>query len=68
MYKKYLPDVLPDRWALSELDEENCYLEFLSFNGEYLVPVMEHPGEYILLLLLIQSEPLKFQPSNNSLF
>lgn len=45
MYKNYLPDVLPENWMLADLDEENGYLEFLGYEGEFLVSVMEHSNE-----------------------
>lgn len=45
MYKNYLPDPLPKNWKLGELDEEYGYLEFLGFDGEFLVSVMAHPED-----------------------
>lgn len=45
MYKNYLPDPLPENWKVGELDEEYGYLEFLGFDGEFLVSVMEQSNE-----------------------
>lgn len=46
MYKKHLPELLPENWILSDLDEKNGYLEFLGYEGEFLVSVMKHLDEY----------------------
>lgn len=45
MYHTYLPDLLPKNWAVAELDEDNGYLEFLGYDGEFLVSVMEDSYE-----------------------
>lgn len=45
MYKNYLPDVLPENWIVAELDEPNGYLEFLGYDGEFLVSVMDHSND-----------------------
>lgn len=46
MYKEHLPDLLPENWVLSDLDEANGYVEFLGFEGEFLISVMYHAEEY----------------------
>jgi|GEM_PF-1601706 len=42
MYKSYLPETLPENWVIGELDEIYDYLDFLGFDGEFLVSVMKH--------------------------
>ncbi|SFB40247.1 hypothetical protein [Algoriphagus aquimarinus] len=46
MYKKHLPELLPENWKLSDLDEANGYAEFLGFDGEFLISIMKHLDEY----------------------
>lgn len=46
MYKKHLPELLPENWKLSDLDEANGYVEFLGFDGEFLISIMYHVDEY----------------------
>jgi len=46
MYKKHLPELLPENWKLSDLDEANGYVEFLGFDGEFLISIMKHLDEY----------------------
>lgn len=59
MYTKHLPAELPENWVIAELDEENDYLEFLGFEGEFLVSIMkdtyENPDEPFHLVM----NPLK---------
>ncbi|WP_339704542.1 hypothetical protein [Algoriphagus aquimarinus] len=45
MYKKHLPELLPENWIISELDEANGYVEFLGFDGEFLISIMKHLDE-----------------------
>ena len=45
MYKNYLPDPLPENWKIGELVEEYGYLEFLGFEGEFMVAVMDQSNE-----------------------
>ena len=45
MYKNYLPDPLPENWKIGELDQKYGYLEFLGFDGEFLVAVMDQSND-----------------------
>ncbi|MDI1324238.1 MAG: hypothetical protein PSV36_15915 [Algoriphagus sp.] len=45
MYQPYLPDPLPENWKIGELDEKYGYLEFLGFEGEFLVAVMDQSND-----------------------
>lgn len=45
MYKSYLPHTLPENWKIGELDEKYGYLEFLGFDGEFLVSVMDQSND-----------------------
>jgi hypothetical protein len=45
MYKNHLPDTLPENWTIGDLDEANGYVEFLGFDGEFLISIMEHLDE-----------------------
>lgn len=45
MYTEHLPASLPENWIIAELDEDNEYLEFLGFDGEFLISLMHHPEE-----------------------
>lgn len=42
MFLDYLPHPLPENWLISEIDQDNEYLEFLGHNGEFLVSIMKH--------------------------
>jgi len=42
MYKSFLAETVPENWVIGELDEVYGYLEFLGFDGEFLISVMEH--------------------------
>ena len=42
MFLDYLPYPLPENWLIGELDQDNEYLEFLGYNGEFLVSIMKH--------------------------
>lgn len=46
MYKTHLPELLPENWILSDLDEANGYVEFLGCDGEFLISIMKHVDEY----------------------
>jgi len=41
-FKNYLPETIPENWVIGELDETNEYVEFLGFDGGFLVSVMKH--------------------------
>ena len=49
MYTKHLPDQLPANWVVAENDEENDYIEFQGFDGEFLISIWkdtyENPDE-----------------------
>lgn len=45
MYTEHLPASLPENWIIAELDEDYEYLEFLGFDGEFLISLMPHPEE-----------------------
>lgn len=45
MYTEHLPASLPENWIIVELDEDYEYLEFLGFDGEFLISLMPHPEE-----------------------
>lgn len=45
MYTEHLPASFPESWIIAEMDEDNEYLEFLGFDGEFLISVMPHPEE-----------------------
>jgi hypothetical protein len=45
MYTEHLPESLPENWIIAELDEDYEYLEFLGFDGEFLISIMPHPEE-----------------------
>ena len=45
MYFNHLPAELPENWIITEIDEENSYIEFLGFNEEFLISVMKDTYE-----------------------
>lgn len=45
MYTKHLPAELPDNWVIAENDEENDYIEFQGFDGEFLISIMKDSYE-----------------------
>lgn len=59
MYTKHLPAELPENWIIAEIDEENDYIEFQGFDGEFLTSIMkdsyENPEEPFHLVM----NPLK---------
>ena len=59
MYTDHLPESLPGNWVIAELDEANEYLEFLGFEGEFLISVMPHPEENPSLPYFLSLSQLK---------
>lgn len=59
MYTDHLPESLPGNWIIAELDEANEYLEFLGFEGEFLISVMPHPEENPSLPYFLSLSQLK---------
>lgn len=59
MYTEHLPASQPENWIIAELDEDNEYLEFLGFEGEFLISLMPHPEENPSLPFFLTLSQLK---------